>query len=281
MARTKGDPDPVPNKKAVPKKAAPKQKDDGRDRSRSRPRMPVVQARDPDAPSPDAVPPCGLAWRCPPLVGCEAEGWGPISLQRWWDRRQAKELFGNDGSVVDLELELPSDPPMLPIDPPFVCLPSSCSGRVPAALVVSDAAHHDAQQRHRMKAETTSKAKAETTSKATPKAAPKATSKAVPKATSKAKSAPKSTSKAVTSPKETVASSRRKFMVHAQTQTEGIVINNKLEFFEHTPFACKFGADAETQTDGIVINNKEPQTPLCMRHGCLRELGSYGASSAD
>ena len=116
MARTKGDPKKdAPKKDVARTKAAPKN-GDGRDRSRSRPpkkgdgrdrsRAPSpdavpppieVRATDPDAPHPMEVPPCGLGWRCPPVVNQEVFGWDPWALQRYWDRRaeeKEEEPFG-------------------------------------------------------------------------------------------------------------------------------------------------------------------------------------------
>ena len=110
------------------------------------------------------------------MVGLSTPGWDSMALQRWWDRRQAKEFFGNDGSVGGSD--------------------GSVGGKLKRSNAVDfdDVAdvkrsHHDAHQRKGMKAgksSTTPKATSKATSKATPKATPKATSKAASKATSPA-----------------------------------------------------------------------------------------------
>ena len=84
----------------------------GSDRSRSRPPIIVRATLESELgpmmtrPSPDAVPPCGLAWRCPPVL-CSEEvfGWDPMSLQRWWDRSWEKEKVLTDTKCITKECD--------------------------------------------------------------------------------------------------------------------------------------------------------------------------------
>ena len=192
---------------ATPKKAAaPKRADD---RSRS-PKWvgPIGLAK--ESPSTDAVPPCGLDWKCPPEVRLSTPGWDSKSLQRWWDRRNDGSVGGSDGSVKkegDEEKE-----------------------EVGENLFVWQ---DGAIQRRRKKA---------TTSKATSAASTSAASKAAPKAAStgalltKARPLPKPRTKStehvwtqttwMITPKETVAKTWQAGTTwnDAETQTEGILI---------------------------------------------------------
>ena len=196
---------------ATPKKAAaPKRADD---RSRSRP--PEVDTKEgwarKESPIPDAVPPCGLDWKCPPEVRLSTPGWDSKSLQRWWDRKNDGSVGGSDGSVKkegDEEKE-----------------------EVRENLFVWQ---DGAIQRRRKKA---------TTSKATSAASTPAASKAAPKAAStgalltKARPLPKPRTKStehvwtqttwMMAPKDVVIITEREAGTtwnDAETQTEGILI---------------------------------------------------------
>ena len=194
---------------ATPKKAAaPKRADD---RSRSRPPEvgPIGLAK--ESPSPDAVPLCGLDWRCPPEVGLSTPGGDSKSLQRWWDRRNDGSVGGSDGSVKkegDEEKEEVGEQAILETE--------------------------EETQRRRKKA---------TTSKATSAASTSAASKAAPKAASagalltKARPLPKPRTKStehvwtqttwMMAPKDVVIITEREAGTtwnDAETQTEGILI---------------------------------------------------------
>ena len=245
------------------------------------------------------------------MVGPSTHGWDSMALQRWWDRRQAKEFFGSDGSVGGSDGSVGG----------------TCKLKRSNAVDFDDVAdvkrsHHDAHQRKGMKAgksSTTPKATSKATSKATPKATPKATSKAASKATSPATTkAPRpkrvqsqtrdveseteaskaATPKATTpkpppaTPKAATPRATSKRRKNAETQTEGIVINNKIEFFDApskatskatstqttwmitpketvaTSWQCL--SSKETQTEGIVINKGNG---LRDRFGCVAEKG--------
>ena len=193
---------------ATPKKAAaPKRADD---RSRSLKWVGPIGLGT-ESPSPDAVPPCGLDWRCPLEVGLSTPGWDSKPLQRWWDRRNDGSVGGSDGTVKkegDEEKE-----------------------EVGENLFVWQ---DGAIQRRRKKA---------TTSKATSAASTSAASKAAPKAAStgalltKARPLPKPRTKStehvwtqttwMMAPKDVVIITEREAGTtwnDAETQTEGILI---------------------------------------------------------
>ena len=55
------------------------------------------------------VPPCGLAWKCPPVVEPPCPAWDSTKLQRWWDQRRASH-DGDDGisDATTIKAEAPT-----------------------------------------------------------------------------------------------------------------------------------------------------------------------------
>ena len=229
---------------ATPKKAAaPKRADD---RSRS-PKWvgPIGLAK--ESPSTDAVPPCGLDWRCPPEVGLSTPGWDSKSLQRWWDRRNDGSVGGSDGSVKkegDEEKEEVGEQAILETD-------EEMTENICNLFVWQDGAI----QRRRKKA---------TTSKATSAASTPAASKAAPKAASTG---------ALLTKARPLPKPRTKSTEHVWTQTTWMMAPKDVVIITEREAGTTWN-DAETQTEGILIVKDQG---LRDRFGCVAEKG--GASS--
>ena len=246
---------------ATPKKAAaPKRADD---RSRSRP--PEVDTKEgwarKESPIPDAVPPCGLDWKCPPEVRLSTPGWDSKSLQRWWDRRNDGSVGGSDGSVKkegdeEKEEEETDDTDTITINGEEHIIIQRREDLLRNWQAEAELQNQREEIQRRRKKATTSKATSAASTSAASKAAPKAASTGA--LLTKARPLPKP---------------RTKSTEHVWTQTTWMMAPKDVVIITEREAGTTWN-DAETQTEGILIIKDQG---LRGRFGCVAEKG--GASS--